>query len=206
MKATIKTTQINLKEYQEAPYNPNVLKGKNLDRVVGSIEHYGMLQPIVVNKQTNNVVGGNHRYRYMVQKGYETTDAIVVDISLEEEQALNILLNTSGEHDPVKLATIILELHNNEKKITETLLLLNEQDIKSAQTLLSTIENKELLKEITDRMYLQERLNDILNTPLKDLKFRDLLRLWNTHDQLRKEWLIENPDIKPITPLNEDTE
>ena len=66
---------------------------------------YGLSEPLVWNKRTGNVVGGNHRLSIMDElnrgQDYEL-DVAVVDLPLDKEKELNVALNNplvQGEFD-----------------------------------------------------------------------------------------------------------
>ncbi len=93
-------SQINL-----ADYNPRKISEDNRRKVKANIKKYGMLQPIIVNKTTGNVVAGNQRLSIMDElnrdKDYTVTIA-EINVSKEDEVKLNIFLNNhsaAGEYD-----------------------------------------------------------------------------------------------------------
>ena len=58
------------------------------------------------------MIGGHQRLYVLQELGYSETDVAVVDLSKQDEKALNIALNKiSGEWDEVKLADIFAELN-----------------------------------------------------------------------------------------------
>jgi hypothetical protein len=58
-----------------------------------SIDRYGLVQPIIWNKKTGNVVGGHQRLTDIIKKGAKETDVVVVNLPLDEEKAMNVALN-----------------------------------------------------------------------------------------------------------------
>lgn len=84
-----------LSELKPASYNPRAITDEALAGLTNSMKEFGCVQPIIWNKHTNNVVGGHQRLKVLKSDGFEKTEVIVVDLSLEREKALNITLNNS---------------------------------------------------------------------------------------------------------------
>jgi ParB-like chromosome segregation protein Spo0J len=110
----IKTDEINY-----APYNPRKIDKETYNKLVNSIKRWGLVQPIIVNLRTKNVVGGNQRLKVLRDLNIQEVDAVIVDMSLEEEKALNIALNKiGGEWDLNKLSEIFKSLDTNLSSFT----------------------------------------------------------------------------------------
>ena len=97
-----------------AAYNPRVdlqpadAIYENLKR---SIETFGFLQPIIVNRRNQVVVGGHQRLKVLKELRYASADVIYVDLPSDREKALNLTLNkTIGSWDEHKLAVVLQEL------------------------------------------------------------------------------------------------
>lgn len=79
-----------------AEYNPRLdLKPGDIayDRLKKSVIRYGLLQPIVWNSRTGNIVGGHQRFKILQEMGATEVMCAVVDKSLEDEMAANIAMN-----------------------------------------------------------------------------------------------------------------
>ena len=105
---------IMLKDYQGALYNPRKdLKPTDqeyqaLDR---SIEEFGFLEPLVVNKRTKHIISGHQRAKILRERGILDIDAVVVDFSLEKEKSCNAAMNKiKGSWDEKKLSVLLEEL------------------------------------------------------------------------------------------------
>ncbi len=109
----MKLSKAKIEDLNPAPYNPRIdLKPGDAvyDRLKLSIETYGYLQPIIVNRRTDHIVGGHQRLKVMQDLGHEEVDVIVVDLPLEQEKALNLTLNkTVGDWDEEKLVSLLQE-------------------------------------------------------------------------------------------------
>lgn len=92
-----------LSELTTCPYNPRTITGEALAGLTASVTEWGCVQPIIWNKRTGNVVGGNQRLKVLRAQGDADTEVVVVDLPLSKEKALNIALNSShiaGEWTP----------------------------------------------------------------------------------------------------------
>lgn len=107
---------MSLSKLKDAEYNPRSIKDENMEGLVGSIENFGLLQPIIWNKKTGNVVGGHQRKKVLEKNKVKTTDVVVVELSLEKEKALNVALNNDyiqGEWEFQDLSVILKELQES---------------------------------------------------------------------------------------------
>ena len=112
----MKIEKKKISELKPAPYNPRVDIKENkyfYEKLYRSIKQFGLVEPIVWNKRTGHVVGGNQRLQILKDEGVEEVDVVVVDLPLEEEKALNIALNKIvGDWDREKLASVLNELND----------------------------------------------------------------------------------------------
>ena len=82
-----------------APYNPrkDLQPGDpEYQKIARSIEKYGCVEPIIWNEKTGNVIGGHQRLKVLAATGAVEVDVSVVQLSLEDEKALNLALNLLG--------------------------------------------------------------------------------------------------------------
>lgn len=106
--------KIKVSDLKPADYNPRKkLKpgDKEFEKLKKSIEEFGYVEPIILNKRTNTVVGGHQRLEVMKHLGYDEVDCVIVDLDEQKEKALNIALNKiSGEWDTELLTDLLKEL------------------------------------------------------------------------------------------------
>ncbi|WP_437185711.1 ParB N-terminal domain-containing protein [Planctomicrobium sp. SH668] len=99
-----------------APYNPRVkLKPGDArwNKLARSLEEFDLVQPIIWNSRTGNVVGGHQRLQILKHRGDTEIDCVVVDLPLEREKALNVTLNNASvgsEWEADQLVNLISEL------------------------------------------------------------------------------------------------
>ena len=89
-----------LAELKPATYNPRKASEKQEKHLRESLEKFGVVEPIVFNKQTGYIVGGHFRVRELKKMGIKEVECVIVDLSPEDEKELNIRLNANtGEFD-----------------------------------------------------------------------------------------------------------
>jgi hypothetical protein len=102
MKQTERTT-LPLDSLVPSPYNPRRISDDAAKGLQSSIEKFGMVQDIVVNRKNNRVVGGNQRLSILRGMDIEEVPVVLVDLDEDEEKALCVALNNGhiqGEWTP----------------------------------------------------------------------------------------------------------
>lgn len=120
----MKIEQVPISEIRAAPYNPR----KDLqpgdpayERLKRSIEEFGLVDPLVWNKMTGNLVGGHQRLKVLKARGDKTAEVVVVELDLKREQTLNLALNkVGGEWDIPALKEILVGLDDGAFDLTLT--------------------------------------------------------------------------------------
>ena len=78
-----------------ADYNPRNSTEKQEKDLKESLKKFGVVEPIVYNQQTKNIVGGHFRVRELIKLGYTEVECVIVDLSLKDEKELNVRLNAN---------------------------------------------------------------------------------------------------------------
>ena len=93
-------------------YNPRHITPDAMESLKKSLNEFGYVAPIIVNKHNNHILAGNQRVTALKELGYDEVDVVYTNIEdLNREKALNIRLNNlSGDWDIGKLDTIFQEL------------------------------------------------------------------------------------------------
>jgi DNA modification methylase len=121
MNARLQIETKPLAQLQAAPYNPRTVSDEMLASLTGSITRFGLVEPIIWNRRSGNVVGGHQRLKVLVAQGVEQTDVVVVDLAPEEEKTLNLALNKiTGDWDLPKLSAVLEELRLAEADLNLT--------------------------------------------------------------------------------------
>jgi hypothetical protein len=84
-----------LAELIPAPYNPRQSTSKQEAQLKTSLEKFGVVEPIIFNKQTGYIVGGHFRVRELTKLGYTEIECVIVDLNEQDEKELNIRLNAN---------------------------------------------------------------------------------------------------------------
>lgn len=102
---------VKIGELVPAPYNPRIMSVEEMAKLKRSIQEFNCYTPLIVNRRTGHVVGGNQRLAVLRELGYEEVHVVFVDLSLEQEKTLNLALNRiSGKFIDGQLAEILAEL------------------------------------------------------------------------------------------------
>ncbi|MFA5143293.1 MAG: DNA modification methylase [Candidatus Omnitrophota bacterium] len=110
----MKIQKVKVSEINPAVYNPRITLQPGDAEYEGlkkSILTFGLVEPLVLNKRTGNLVGGHQRLNILIAAGFEEVEVSVVDLDPTQEKALNLALNKiQGDWDNEKLAVLLEEL------------------------------------------------------------------------------------------------
>lgn len=96
---------------QQAPYNPRRISTEEMEQLKASIQAFGFVVPVLINKTTGKVVAGHQRIAAAAALGLAEIPTIEIEASEEHEKVLNIALNRiKGKFDLEKLDKIFTEL------------------------------------------------------------------------------------------------
>ena len=112
----VEIRRLKMTEIKPFEDNPRTIGKQALSGLEHSMKRFGLVEPIVWNQRTANIVGGHQRYRVLVEEGVEETDVIVVDLPQDEEVALNVALN-----NPAIQGTFTDDLQDRLQEIQDTL-------------------------------------------------------------------------------------
>ena len=111
-------------EINPAAYNPRKdLKpgDAEYEKLKKSILEFDIVEPLIWNEKTGNLVGGHQRLKVIKELGIENVEVSVVNLSEVKEKALNIALNKiSGEWDFPALKDLLEELDTGDIDIEIT--------------------------------------------------------------------------------------
>jgi hypothetical protein len=106
---------ISRSRIKNAPYNPRKIKKTNREGLEKSIGEFGLIEPLVWNEKTGNLVSGHQRLKIIDAKNgnpdYEL-DVAVVGLDGKDEARANIAMNNralQGDFDFPKLRNIAEE-------------------------------------------------------------------------------------------------
>ena len=155
----MKIEEIEISKLKPATYNPRQITTKQYKDLKSSVEKFGLVDPIIVNKDMT-IIGGHQRYKICKDLKHTEIDCVVLDLSKEEERELNIRLNkNTGEFDMDILANEFdideltdwgfkhIDLDLNIDKIDEdtddsSIITIKEDDLIKAQELYNDLKDK----------------------------------------------------------------
>ena len=89
--------RIALGELHNDPANVRTHDERNLSAIAGSLKQFGQVEPLVVEKGTGKVIGGNGRLEAMRALGWTHADVVELEMSPTQATALGIALNRTAE-------------------------------------------------------------------------------------------------------------
>lgn len=93
------------------PFNPRRISSGEMDSLTRSIKDFGMVDPLVVRREDNVVIGGHQRLLAAKRLGHTHVPVVFVDLTQEQAKLLNLALNRiSGEWDEELLGRLFEEL------------------------------------------------------------------------------------------------
>jgi ParB-like chromosome segregation protein Spo0J len=92
----MKIKKIEINKLKPAQYNPRQISKTQFNKLKESVVKFGLVDPIIINKNGNIVVGGHQRLKVAKQLNHKEIECVVLDLTPEEERELNIRLNKSG--------------------------------------------------------------------------------------------------------------
>jgi len=94
-----------------APYNPRRISPHDLEALRRSLRTFGAVEPVVVNRRTDRIVGGHQRVCAAEAEGIAALPVVYVDLDEPAEKQLNLALNRiSGEWDEALLGALLRDL------------------------------------------------------------------------------------------------
>lgn len=183
----MKIVKKKLNDLNIPDYNPRRMSKEQRVKLENSLKSFGYVEPIVWNKKTNNVVGGNQRLLSLIslkEKGVKIYDpetekqvnipdeveVIMVDVSLDEEKSLNVALNKiSGEWDYEKLKDVFGTLSFEKELLELTGFEEKEIALLTAETGFDDIPDVDLIGNVKD-------LADVLIIQLVSSQNRDFIK------------------------------
>lgn len=107
--------RIAVTDIRPAPYNPrkDLRPGDaEYEKLKRSIAAFGLVDPLIWNQRSGNLVGGHQRLKVVVREfGAREVDVAVVDLDDAGEKALNVALNKiHGDWDEERLGALLAEL------------------------------------------------------------------------------------------------
>jgi DNA modification methylase len=121
----MQVVQVPIASIRFADYNPRKISDADMASLKRSIQRFGFVDPVVVNRRRARgwrladrgrvIVGGHQRVRAAQELGHRAVPVVYVDLAPDDEKLLNLALNKiGGEFDLPKLAEILRDLRKAE--------------------------------------------------------------------------------------------
>lgn len=97
----MRITDRKISELKAAEYNPRLMTEQDYADLTGSLQAFGMVDPIIVNQhkpRKDVVVGGHQRLKVWSDLGHKTIPCVYVSLPLAKERELNVRLNKNVCH------------------------------------------------------------------------------------------------------------
>ncbi len=110
---TLNIQRVPLDSLHLDPSNAREHGPENLEAIVASLKRFGQAEPLVVQKSTRRVIGGNGRLVAMKKLGWTDCDVVEIDVDDLTATALAIALNRTSDlagWDEETLAKLLQEL------------------------------------------------------------------------------------------------
>jgi DNA modification methylase len=102
---------VSIDSLRPDPANPRRIGERELESLTRSLQQFGFVQPILVHKSDNVVIGGHQRLVAARRLGWKTVPVIFLDLPPEQARLLNLALNKiSGQWDNELLARMLADL------------------------------------------------------------------------------------------------
>ena len=85
---------VRLSDLRPAPYNPREISPESLAGLRESLERFGMVDFLVVNKRNMHIISGHQRLKILQEAGIESVEVVMVDVDEVTEMAMNVTLNS----------------------------------------------------------------------------------------------------------------
>lgn len=113
-----------ISELNQAKYNPRIELTKDdatYKKIEKSIDEFGYVEPVIINKKNNIIIGGHQRVNVLKDKGFTEIECVIVDLDEKQEKRLNLALNKiTGFWDNDKLKNLFDELELSDEELFAT--------------------------------------------------------------------------------------
>lgn len=104
-----------------APYNPRRMSEHDGQNLIRSLKDYGVIENVVVNQRSGNIVSGHMRVLSAVKAGIATVPVHYIDVDDVTERQINLTMNrTRGEFDDQGLAEMLAWLATQDADLSHT--------------------------------------------------------------------------------------
>jgi len=112
---------VKIRDLKFAEYNPREITEHDYEALKNAIKEFGIVDPIIVNKKENQIIGGHMRVRAAQELGMEEVPVYYIDLPENRAKILNLALNRiQGRWNREKLEKMIYDLSQAEVNLPLT--------------------------------------------------------------------------------------
>jgi|GEM_PF-679233 len=117
----MEVVEIKVADIRLPDWNPRYMPETEKAALRRSIEEYGFVEPVVVNRPTMEVLGGNQRVMVAREMGLDVVPAVIVELDVARAKALNVALNRiHGDWDMARLQALLAEIADDSTLLETT--------------------------------------------------------------------------------------
>lgn len=164
MAQNLKIEMVEVQGIKESKRNPRQISKSNFTSLERSLKEFDCVEPIIVNRRDNQIIGGHQRFRALIGMGEKKVPVIYVDLDKNKAKMLNLALNRiKGEWDEQMLSELIYELDQDKIDLSLTGFDNKELDNLLEETMLDIPESFDLAKEVKKmgNMRLRTKVGDM---------------------------------------------
>jgi len=104
MKNKIERKVVNLSDIKLDQSNPNAMNEKQREALNNSMEKFGYIQQIVIDKDTMQVADGEHRLKTLLERGVTEAEVVLYKFDNDTDRRIfrQIANKLHGQHDDMK--------------------------------------------------------------------------------------------------------
>lgn len=131
MMKPLKIDYVKIEDIYPNDYNPNTHSADSFDLLIKSLLYFGFTQPIVVHRETMQIVDGENRYRAACVIGYKMVPVCFVDFDEEKLKYATIMHNMARGHNNDEMMKRLTDyLDKNFEDSVDKVLLTNRKNKK----------------------------------------------------------------------------
>lgn len=88
--------EVRVSDIKPYPNNPRDISTEALSGLRSSLEKFGYVDLLIVNKRNMELIGGHQRMRVLIEAGIESAPCIMVDVDDMVQQTMNVTLNNQA--------------------------------------------------------------------------------------------------------------
>jgi DNA modification methylase len=108
---TMQIEHVDIESLRPDAANPRKISDAELEALTRSLREWGFVQPVLVRRADNIVIGGHQRLLAARRLGLKTVPVLFLDLTGEQSRLLNVALNQiNGDWDEELLARMLADL------------------------------------------------------------------------------------------------